>query len=565
VGVETGLTAAPIIPLILLGRAGQWCKWAAEARSKLSYSFEDFVFDTEQRELRQGARLIPLQPQVFDVLQYLIANRHRVVSKDDLIAAVWKGRIVSESALTTRINSARTAIGDSGDEQRLIRTLPRRGFRFVGVLQDEGALPAGSSVAADDIRSRPTAVATDGTASAILPLPDRPSIAVLPFDNLSGDPAQDYFADGMVDDIIMGLSRVKWLFVIARNSTFIYKGRAVSVKDVARELGVRYVLQGSVRKAADHVRITSQLIDATVATHLWVERYDRKCEDIFALQDEITVSVVGAIEPNLRLAEVERIKRKRPDSLDAYDLVLRAQPDVYSVMPARSTQALSFLQRAIDLEPTYALAHAYASMCHHSLFLRTGLKDEHRAASVHHAQMAIEHGQDDALALSFAGFSIGLEGKDPVAARIAFDTAIGISPSCGTTYMLGSAFLGWSGESEAAIEWSERALRLSPFDPLRFAAYLSLSRAHFHRGRHEEAAAAARKAIQANPGFSMCQVQLAAALAKLGQWHEAKAAAARALGLQPTFRCRDQFAGVNCDATLARSLTEALRMTGIPE
>jgi len=251
---------------------------------------------------------------------------------------------------------------------------------------------------------------------------------VLPFQNMSGDPEQDYFADGMVDDIITGLSRIKWLFVIASNSTFTYKGRAVDVKQVGRDLGVRYVLEGSVRKAADRVRITGQLIDSATGAHVWAERYDRRSGDIFALQDEIALSVVGAIEPSLRRAEVERVRRKRPDSLDAYDLVLQAQSDVYSGMPERVTKALVLLERALALDPIYPLAHAFAAMCHHCLFLRAGLHEESRAASIRHAQAAILHGQDDALALTFAGFSIGMDGHDHAAAFAALEAALAISP-----------------------------------------------------------------------------------------------------------------------------------------
>ena len=197
---------------------------------------------------------------------------------------------------------------------------------------------------------------------------------MLPFANLSGDAEQDYFTDGMVDDIITGLSRINWLFVIARNSTFTYKGRAVDVKQVGRELGVRYVLEGSVRKTGASVRVTGQLIDASTGAHVWAERYDRQSEDIFALQDEIALSVVGAIAPSVRRAEINRVKRKRPDSLDAYDLVLRAQPDVDSGMPEQVTQALVLLERSIALEPAYALAHGNAAMCHHCLFLRAACR-----------------------------------------------------------------------------------------------------------------------------------------------------------------------------------------------
>ena len=399
-----------------------------------------------------------------------------------------------------------------------------------------------------------------------LALPNKPSIAVLPFQNMSGDSEQDYFCDGMVEDIITGLSRIKWLFVIARNSTFIYKGRVVDVKQVGRELGVRYVLEGSVRKVNDRLRITGQLIDAATGTHVWAERYDRRSDDIFALQDEITLSVVGAIEPSLRLAEAERVQRKRPDSLDAYDLILRAQPDVYSMMPARAPNALELLERAIALDPTYALAHAFLAACHHTLFLRgTADVEAHRTASVGHAQLAIANGQDDALALTFAAFSIGMDGHDRAAAFAAFEAALAISPSSAITYMLGSVNLAYQGHSERAIEWANRALRLSPFDPLRFSAFLALALSNFHSGRYEEAAAFARKAIQSNPKFNMGYMQLAAALTRVGQLEEAKMAAAEALRLQPAFRISRQFAGVNCAPAVAAPLGEALRAAGLPE
>jgi TolB-like protein len=398
-----------------------------------------------------------------------------------------------------------------------------------------------------------------------LSLPDKPSIAVLPFQNMSGDPEQEYFADGMVDDIITGLSRIKWLFVIARNTTFTYKGRAVDVKQVGRELGVRYVLEGSVRKAGDRVRITGQLIDATTGAHVWAERYDRKFDDIFALQDEITLSVVGAIEPSLRLAEIERVKRKRSDSLDAYDLVLQAQADVYSRMPDRSRNALGLLDRALALDPGYALAHAYAAECHHSIFLRGGLHGEERVASIRHAEAALALGQDDAPALAFAGFVIGMDKHDRGAAYAAFDAALAVSPSSALTYTLGSVILAWGGDAERAIEWAERGLRLSPFDPYRASGQIACALGHFQQGRYEESAASARKAVQSTPRFSVCHMALAAALAKLGRLDEAKAAAQRVLELQPAFRYREQLAGVGCVPALAAPFGEALRAAGLPE
>jgi TolB-like protein len=430
-----------------------------------------------------------------------------------------------------------------------IETLPRRGYRYVGppVVVAHSDLAARSSV------------------SPALKLPDKPSVAVLPFSNLSGDADQDYFADGMVDDIITGLSRINWLFVIARNSSFTYKGRTVDVKQVGRELGVRYVLEGGVRKVRDRVRITGQLIDASTGAHVWAERYDHKFDDIFALQDEITLSIVGAIAPSLRRAEVNRVKRKRPDSLDAYDLVLRAQPDVDSGMPEQVTRALALLERSITLEPAYALAHGNAAMCHHCLFLRAGLHEVDRAASIRHARLAIIHGQDDALALTWAGFSIGMDGHDRAAAFTALEAALAISPSSALTYILGSVILGWSGEAERAIEWSERGVRLSPFDSWAWAAFDAQAMGHFHRGRYEEAARAAYRSVQANPAHSITYVQLAAALARLGRLEEARAAAARVLDLHATFRYSRQFLGVDCAPALAASLGDALRAAGLPE
>lgn len=277
------------------------------------------------------------------------------------------------------------------------------------------------------------------------------------------------------------------------------------------------------------------------------------------------MSTVGAIAPSLRRAEINRVKRKRPDSLDAYDIVLRAQPDVDSGMPTQVTRALVLLERAIALEPGYALAHGNAAMCHHCLFLRTGLQEANREASIRHARAAIAHGQDDALALTLAGFSIGMDGHDRSAAFTAFEAALAISPSSALTYILGSVVLGWGGDADRAIEWSEQGLRLSPFDPWAFAAFDAQALGHFHGGRYEEACRAAYRSVQANPRHSITYVQLAAALAKLGRLQEAKAAAARVLELHPTFRYGRQFQGVNCAPLLASALGGALCLAGLPE
>ena len=293
----------------------------------MQYAFEDYVIDSDRRELTRGAEPIAVGPQVFDLLLHLVRNREHVVSKDELLDAVWAGRIVSESTLTSHINAARKAIGDSGQNQRLLRTIARKGFRFVG---DVSEIASRSAVSTEpDAPGRTIAEAPA--------LPDRPSIAALPFLNLSGDIEQEYFTDGVVEDIITALSRISWLFVIARNSSFTYKGRAVDVKQVGRELGVRYVLEGSVRKAAHKVRITGQLIDATTGAHLWAERFESTLDDIFELQDQVTEAVVGAIAPQLERAEIERAKRKPTESLDAYDYYLRGMAHLIWDPGSRST------------------------------------------------------------------------------------------------------------------------------------------------------------------------------------------------------------------------------------
>ncbi|QOZ26544.1 winged helix-turn-helix domain-containing protein [Bradyrhizobium sp. CCBAU 51753] len=516
----------------------------AQQSQPVTYKFGSFALDAETGALIRGNTPALLGQRGAALLRLLLERASSPVGKDALIEAAWPGLNVEESNLTVQIAALRRALEQDGGG-RWIETLPRRGYRYVG-----------PSVTRVDTNADETGH------SATLCVPEKPSIAVLPFGH-SVEAA--WFADGMVDDIITGLSRIRWLFVIARNSSFVWRGRVADVKQVGRDLGVRYVLQGSVRRADDRVRINAQLADAASGAHIWAERYDRTVGDLFALQDEIALAVVGAIEPSLRRAEVERIRRKRPDSLDAYELVLRAQPDVDSGMPDRAAIALPQLQRALALEPTYALAHGLAAMSHHNRFLRAGLKEEDRSASVRHARLAIVHGRDDALALTFAGFSLGMDAHDRQAAFAAFEAALALSPSTALAWILGSVVAGWAGEAERAVDWSERGIRLSPFDPWAFAAYDAQALAHFCRDRYAEAASAAYKSNLANPAHSITWVQLAASLAALGRFEEAKAAAACVLELQPTFRINSQFAGVACAPELAAKLGEALRAAGLPE
>ena len=323
----------------------------------MQFLFAGHTLDTDRRELRRGDDVIAVEPQVFDLLVYLVQNRDRVVSKDDLIASVWRNRIVSDSTLTSRINAARKAVGDSGEEQKLIRTvaaqrtaLCRRCARGVKCRPSRRIAVA----TADEIHEPRTA----------LPLPDRPAIAVLPFINMSGEAEQEYFSDGISEDIITALSKLRWFFVIARNSSFVYKGKSVHMKQIAEELGVGYVVEGSVRKGGDRVRITVQLNDVATGSHIWAERYDRSLADVFAVQDEITEAIVAAIEPQLYAAENFRARRKPPDSMDAWDLVMRALSHYWRVTRQDNLVAQALLEKAIAIDPNYGQALGVLATSH---------------------------------------------------------------------------------------------------------------------------------------------------------------------------------------------------------
>ena len=393
----------------------------------------------------------------------------------------------------------------------------------------------------------------------------RPSIAVLPFQNMSGDPEQDYFADGMVDEIITGLSRIKWLSVVSRNSSYIYKNKPVAIKEVAEKLGVRYVLEGGVRKSGNRVRITAQLIDAETDAHLWAKQYDRSLEDVFALQDEITMCVVGAIEPSVRKAEIDRIKRQRPETFTAYDLLLRSQQFVFAGMPAEAAKAIALLEEALKLEPDYSAAHAYLSWCFHSRFSRGGLREDDRLAAVGHAREAIALGNDDATALAIAALVLAYDGHEISTALKTFDRALELSNSNVFALCWNAAILALIGESDLAIERAQRALRLGPFDSLIWRAYHALSIAYFHSQRYGDAADAARNVIAANSAYSIPRAVLAAALVRLGRLDEAKAMAQTVLEREPSFTIHGTARYSELETAVFRPFAEAWREAGLPE
>ena len=313
-------------------------------------SFGWFSLDLGLRRLTRDGMPVQLGSRALDILCVLASAKGEVIGKDELMARVWPGVVVDENNIQVHVSALRKALDEGKSAHTHLLTVPGRGYRLVGLESSPAAMHGGSG-------------------GALHPAP-KPSIAVLPFQNMSGDPEQEYFADGMVEEIITGLSRIKWLSVISRNSTFIYKNKPVAIGEIANKFGVGYVLEGGVRKSGNRVRITAQLIDAKTDAHLWAEQYDRVLEDVFALQDEITTRVISAIEPSLRKAEVDRVKRQRPSNLNAYDLVLRSLPLVFAMMRKDAEIAIPLLESAVKLQPDYGAAYAFLGWCYHHRFVR---------------------------------------------------------------------------------------------------------------------------------------------------------------------------------------------------
>jgi TolB-like protein len=525
----------------------------------LRYLFEEYAFDTDRRELHRGADVVSVAPQVFDLLDYLIRNRERVVSKEDLINTIWNGRSVSDAALTTRLNVARGAVGDSGEAQRLIKTLPRKGFRFVGPVREVQG-PAGGEDANNPVEPRKPAPT----------LPDKPSIAILPFANLSSDPEQEYFADGMAEDIITALSHFKALFVIARNSSFTYKGRAVDVKQVGRELGVRYVLEGSVRKAANRVRITGQLVDTATGAHLWAERFDGDLGDIFDLQDQVTESVVGAIAPAVEKAEIERAKRKPTESLDAYAIYLRGLAAYYEFGDRQANdEALRLFSSAIALDPDFASAYGRAANCYVRARINgwISVTASETAEVKRLAQRAVELGKDDAIALAASGYALVYVVRDLEVGAALIDRALVLNSNLAEAWNWGGWVKTFLGEPEVGIERFARAVRLSPLDPWVTSMRGGIAFAHFFLGRYAEAASWAAMALQDNPDYQPGLRIAAASNAMAGRPELAHKAMARLRQLNPALHIsnlKDVLPPIRRAEDLSR-YDEGLRRAGLPE
>jgi len=403
---------------------------------------------------------------------------------------------------------------------------------------------------------------------SILPLPDKPSIAVLPFQNMSGDLKQEYFADGVVEEIITALSRFGQLFVIARNSTFTYKGRAVDVKQVGRDLGVRYVLEGSVRKAAGRLRITGQLLDAMTGIHLWADRFDGAIGDIFDLQDQVSESVVGAIIPKLEQAEIERAKRKQTESLDAYDCYLRGLASFHVWTSEEMSEALRLFRKAIELDPNFALAHALAARCY-VLRKNNGWMTEpgrEMAEAERLAQRAVELGRDDAAALCFGGIVLARFDRHLHAGAALIDRALVLNPNLAAAWFTSGWVRNYLGEPELAIEHFMRAKRLSPLDPLVHVMHNGIAAAHFLAGRYDAASSWAEKTLLDKPNFLPGMRMAAASHALAGRLGDAQEAMGRMRQIDAALRIATltDFYPFRTAEDCAR-YAEGLRKAGLPE
>jgi TolB-like protein len=450
-----------------------------------------------------------------------LKHRDRVVSRDDLIALVWGGRAVSDSTLDSRINAARSAIGDNGKEQRLIRTIARKGLRFVAAVDGQSGPTAAATPASDD---RPQWTLTQ---------PDEPAIAVLPFDNMSGDREQEYFSDGISEDIITALSKLRWFFVIARNSSFTYKGKPVHMRQVAAELGVRYVVEGSVRRSGDRVRITAQLNDTATGSHIWAEHYDRELTDVFAVQDEITDAIVTAIEPQIYAAENFRSRRKPPSSMDAWDLVMRALSHHWRVTQPDSVAAQALLERAIAIDPNYGQALALFAT-NHMFGVHLGWTDIATAAPAAEeaALAAIAADNEDAWAHTALG-SVYFSTRRLDDALAEFELAQQLNPNFSLVQGYYALALTYAGRWEDAYAAAQRAIRQSPRDPSSAIYHGVAAYAQFVGRNYHEAIALAREATRQRGDLSGAYRVLTVAAGMAGQIEIAKVALQELRRTQP--------------------------------
>lgn len=484
------------------------------------YRFGSFELDTGRFELRRDGEPVPIEPQVLALVVLLIENRDRVVTKDELIDNIWNGRVISEAAISGRIKKARQALGDDGKAQRYIRTVQRRGFRFVGDLAGE---------IAESPASPAPAVKPAGTFV-------RPGIAVLPFLNLSGDPEQEYFSDAITQDLITNLSKHRWLSVVARNASFAYKHKPVDLRELSRELGVSYVVEGSVRRAGNRIRVTAQLVDATTGHQTWSDRYDRELEDVFAVQDEITAKIAARLEPEIGAAERQKVVRTMKRDLEAWECFHLGVFHFFKFTAEDNREAQRLLQRSRELDPGVGDAHAWwayaviLGMVYWDTDPDPALLDEALAAT----QAALDI--DDQNAVFFAlKARVQLARCEYQSALTENLIAIDLNPTFAAAYCGLADSLAYEGRYDEAIQGFERAIELSPNDPQRWAFLTYGALTHIFKGDYLTAIEWADRAREIPNCQFWTTAHKAVALARLGRMDEAEAEVRRLLREQPLF------------------------------
>jgi TolB-like protein/tetratricopeptide (TPR) repeat protein len=521
-------------------------------RDPETFVFGPFRLLVDRRELLSHEGPVRMGSRAFDLLLALVRRQGQVATKDELLAEVWPDTVVEENTLQVQISALRKVFGEEADGTRYLVTIPGRGYRFVVPVGLERAIMP------------PTTLSPE--AETKLTLPDKPSIAVLPFTNMSGDPEQDYFADGIAEEIITALARFPSLFVIARNSSFTYKAKATDVKQIGGELGVRYVLEGSVRKAGSRVRLTGQLIQAESGVHLWADHYDRDLSDIFALQDEMAASIVGVIVPSMQQAEIERIRSKPPDSLDAYDLYLRALPAFYACTRGSNERALQFVELALELDPNYLAATILAENCW-SLFAAQGWIPAEQAHLnvIKYARRAGQIDKDNAEALATLARRVcAIERNYEEAVSLA-QRAVTLNPNSAVAWRESGYALIYCARAEAALEHLQRAIRLSPRDPRAEDCWAGIALALIQLNRDSEAISAGRNAVQANPNSATAWRAFSAALALDGQIEEARTGAKRLMTIDPNCTLASMMVRYGYTEAARARYFAGLQTAGIPE
>jgi TolB-like protein/tetratricopeptide (TPR) repeat protein len=449
-----------------------------------TFRFGNVTLDLGHGSLRDAKGVIELRSKSFEVLCYLVVNAGRLVAKDELLQAMWPNVTVSDESLTRCISDVRRALQDR--DSQIIKTVPRRGYRFEASVSVSG---------------RPVANGISNV-GAKLPSAEGPSIAVLPFENISAEPEQDYFADGLAEEVTIALSRFKWLFVISRNSSFVYKRKIIDAKQVGRELGVRYVLQGSVRKMGSHIRISGQLIEAATGAHLWANTFDGGLQDIFELQVNVTRSVVGAIAPRLIKAEIEFAKRKPAATWDSYDRYFRGVAMVHQFTPDALSNAAEEFRLAIALDPDFALAHARLAACSvaRKFLYGQAISEVERSDALRHAARAVELGPEDETALAYCGFVFAFLDDECERASVLAERAIELNPNVSLAWTVLGWAQAWLGEPERARTAFDHAIRLNPLDkPALIQILPGYIVICFVSGRHEERLAWANHLLALDP------------------------------------------------------------------